>query len=140
MPRLTMNAPCEDFLPCEAGGGDYITLLKPRVMSLVVFTALVGMMLAPQPIHPLSGLLAIICIAVGGGASGALNMWYEADIDALMSRTQSRPIPAGLIQRDSVLVFALSLAAFSVFIMGIFINWFAAGFLAFTIFFYAVSG
>jgi len=128
----------KEFLPCEAGWRDYMALLKPRVMSLVVFTALVGLVLAPQPINPLLGVLAILCIAVGGGASGALNMWYEADIDALMNRTQSRPIPAGIIDRDSVLVFALSLAAFSVLIMGIFINWFAAGFLAFTIFFYAV--
>jgi len=128
----------EESPPCEAGWRDYAALLKPRVMSLVVFTAWVGMMLAPQPVNPFLGTLAILCIAVGGGASGALNMWYEADIDALMSRTKLRPIPAGIIGRDSVLIFGLSLAAFSVLIMGIFINWFAAGFLAFTIFFYAV--
>jgi len=135
---LTIDALHENFLPGEACWPDYIALLKPRVMSLVVFTALVGLVLAPQPIHPLTGLLAIICIAVGGGASGALNMWYEADIDALMNRTKTRPIPSGLIHRDSVLIFALTLAGFSVLIMGIFINWFAASFLAFTIFFYAV--
>jgi len=84
------------------------------------------------------GLLAILCIAVGGGASGALNMWYEADIDGLMKRTQARPIPSGLVRRDEALVFALILAAFAVLTMGLFINWFAAFFLAFTIFFYAV--
>jgi len=124
--------------PSQAGWGDYFSLLKPRVMALVVFTALVGLMLAPQSIHPFLGFLAILCIAVGGGASGALNMWYEADIDALMNRTKMRPIPAGIIKRDEALIFALTLAAFSVSIMGIFINWFAALFLAFTIFFYAV--
>jgi len=124
--------------PSSAHSGDYLTLLKPRVMTLVVFTALVGLIVAPQPINPLLGFLAILCIAVGGGASGALNMWYEADIDALMQRTRKRPIPAGLITRDNVLYFGLTLAAFSVIIMGLFINWFSAGFLGFTIFFYAV--
>jgi len=124
--------------PSLARGHDYIILLKPRVMALVVFTALVGLMIAPQPLHPLLGVLAILCIAVGGGASGALNMWYESDIDALMQRTKSRPIPAGLVSRDSVLIFALILAAFAVLVMGVFINWFSAAFLGFTIFFYAV--
>jgi len=140
-PLVASSLPVDDFSsssPSEAGWRDYFALLKPRVMGLVVFTALVGLVLAPQPINPFIGFLAILCIAVGGGASGALNMWYEADIDALMNRTKTRPIPAGLIERDSVLIFALSLASFAILIMGIFVNWFASGFLAFTIFFYAV--
>jgi len=137
----TSPSPNGDFgayLPSQAGWRDYLALLKPRVMALVVFTAFVGLVLAPEPIEPLLGLLAIICIAVGGGASGALNMWYEAELDGLMKRTQSRPIPSGLVRRDEALVFALILAAFAVLTMGLFINWFAALFLAFTIFFYAV--
>jgi len=140
-PLVVTSLPVDGFSsssPSEAGWRDYFALLKPRVMGLVVFTALVGLVLAPQPINPFIGFLAILCIAVGGGASGALNMWYEADIDALMNRTKTRPIPAGLIERNSVLIFALSLASFSILIMGIFVNWFASGFLAFTIFFYAV--
>ena len=91
--------------PSEADANDYIILLKPRVMSLVVFTALVGMMVAPNPINPVLGFLAILCIAVGGGASGALNMWYDADIDAIMKRTKKRPIPAGKLTGGEVLVF-----------------------------------
>jgi len=118
--------------------GDYMALLKPRVMSLVVFTALVGLVVAPGHMNPVLAALAILCIAVGGGASGALNMWYDADIDALMKRTRSRPIPAGLITRGQVLVFGLVLSGFSVLVMGVFINWFSAAFLAFTIFFYVV--
>ena len=121
-----------------ADANDYIILLKPRVMSLVVFTALVGMMVAPEPINPVLGFVAILCIAVGGGASGALNMWYDADIDAIMKRTRKRPIPAGKVTGGEVLVFGLVLSALSVFTMGIFINWFSAAFLAFTIFFYVV--
>lgn len=124
--------------PSEANANDYMSLLKPRVMSLVVFTALVGMLVAPVSINPVLGFLAILCIAVGGGASGALNMWYDADIDAIMKRTQKRPIPAGKISGGEVLVFGLVLSALSVLTMGIFINWFSAAFLAFTIFFYVV--
>ena len=124
--------------PSEADANDYIILLKPRVMSLVVFTALVGMMVAPNPINPVLGFLAILCIAVGGGASGALNMWYDADIDAIMKRTKKRPIPAGKLTGGEVLIFGLVLSALSVLTMGIFINWFSAAFLAFTIFFYVV--
>ena len=108
--------------PSEADANDYIILLKPRVMSLVVFTALVGMMVAPDPINPVLGFLAILCIAVGGGASGALNMWYDADIDAIMKRTKKRPIPAGKLTGGEVLVFGLVLSALSVLTMGIFIN------------------
>ena len=87
-------------LPAEADGGevrDFIALLKPRVMSLVVFSGLVGLALAPGPIHPVLGFVAVLCIAIGAGASGAINMWYDADIDAIMSRTQKRPIPAGKV-------------------------------------------
>jgi len=124
--------------PSIARARDYLALLKPRVMALVVFTALVGLVLAPEKLNPSLALLAILCIAVGGGASGALNMWYEAELDARMQRTKARPIPSGLIRRDEALIFALTLASFSIVIMGLFVNWFAALFLAFTIFFYAV--
>ncbi|MAZ82852.1 MAG: protoheme IX farnesyltransferase [Rhizobiales bacterium] len=117
---------------------DFFALLKPRVMSLVVFTALVGMLVAPGHINPAIGFIAILCIAIGGGASGALNMWYDADIDAVMGRTANRPIPAGRIEGSTALGFGLTLAAFSVVTLGLAANWLAAGLLAFTIFFYAV--
>ena len=128
-------------LPAYAGGArveDYVQLLKPRVMSLVVFTAFVGLLLAPGGINPIIGLISILCIAVGAGASGALNMWYDSDIDRVMSRTANRPIPAGRIERDHALAMGLVLSAFSVLLLGLAANWFAAGLLAFTIFFYAV--
>jgi len=124
-----------------AGGArveDYLALLKPRVMSLVVFTAFIGLLLAPGGINPVIGAIAILCIAVGAGASGALNMWYDADIDAIMSRTANRPIPAGRMERDHALAFGLILSGFSVVLLGLATNWLAAGLLAFTIFFYAV--
>lgn len=117
---------------------DYLALLKPRVMSLVVFVALVGMLVAPGGINPIIGLIAIICIAIGAGASGALNMWYDADIDAVMSRTQNRPIPAGRATRGEALAFGIILSVFSVTLLGLATNWVAGAFLAFTIFFYAV--
>ncbi|MDP1732334.1 MAG: heme o synthase [Devosia sp.] len=117
---------------------DYFALLKPRVMSLVVFTAFVGLLLAPGGINPVVGFIAILCIAVGAGASGALNMWYDADIDAVMSRTANRPIPAGRLERDHALALGLVLSVFSVVLLGLAANWLAAGLLAFTIFFYAV--
>ena len=122
----------------EARVEDYLALLKPRVMSLVVFTALVGLLLAPGGINPFVGAVAILCIAIGAGASGALNMWYDADIDAVMSRTANRPIPAGRMERDHALAFGLVLSVFSVALLGLATNWLAAGLLAFTIFFYAV--
>ncbi|MGX9991739.1 heme o synthase [Rhizobium sp. Z1P35] len=122
----------------EASARDYFELLKPRVMSLVVFTAFAGLVLAPGHIHPVLGLIAILCIAVGAGASGALNMWYDADIDAIMSRTANRPIPAGRIAPSEALAFGLVLSGFSVVILGLAVNWLSAGILAFTIFFYAV--
>ena len=118
--------------------GDYLALLKPRVMSLVVFTALVGMAAAPATLNPALAAIALIAIAAGAGASGALNMWYDADIDRLMRRTAARPVPAGRLSREEALGFGLVLAAFSVTILGLAANWLAAGLLAFTIFFYVV--
>ncbi|MGN6549005.1 MAG: heme o synthase [Pararhizobium sp.] len=122
----------------EGGARDFFLLLKPRVMSLVVFTAFTGMVLAPGHIHPLMGAIAILCIAVGAGAAGALNMWYDADIDAVMSRTAGRPIPTGRVRPDEALVFGLVLSAFSIVTLGLLVNWLAGALLAFTIFFYAV--
>ncbi|BCH53510.1 heme o synthase [Agrobacterium vitis] len=122
----------------EAGAKDFFALLKPRVMSLVVFTAFAGLVLAPGTINPILGVIAILCIAVGAGASGALNMWYDADIDAVMTRTARRPIPAGRIRPQEALAFGITLSVFSVSILGLAVNWFAAAFLAFTILFYAV--
>ena len=118
--------------------GDFIALLKPRVMSLVVFTALVGMVVVPFGVHPVIGAAALLAIAVGAGASGCLNMWWDADIDAVMVRTSRRPIPAGRITPGEALAFGLSLSVGSVLTLGLIANWAAAGLLAFTIFFYAV--
>src|SRR5262245_16394381 len=123
--------------PSMAGVEDYIALLKPRVMSLVVFTALVGLVVAPGHLHPVLGLASPLCIAVGAGAAGALNMWYDADIDALMSRTASRPVPAGRVTPREALSFGMTLSVGSVLMLGLVANWFAAALLAFTIFFYA---
>ncbi len=120
----------------EARPGDYFALLKPRVMSLVVFTGLVGMVLAPGSLHPTLAITALLCIAVGAGASGAINMWYDADIDAIMARTRSRPIPQGRITRDEALGFGSVLAVGSVLVMGLAVNWVAAAILALTIAFY----
>lgn len=117
---------------------DYIQLLKPRVMSLVVFTALTGLVCADTPINPILAAVAILCIAVGAGASGALNMWYDADIDAKMRRTRGRPVPAGRVQGADALALGIVLSLFSVMLMGMALNWLAAALLAFTIFFYAV--
>jgi heme o synthase len=121
-----------------ASAGDFFALLKPRVMTLVVFTALVGLVAAPGKMHLGLAAIAILCIAVGGGASGALNMWYDADIDAKMARTANRPIPGGRILPGEALGFGLFLSAISVMTLGMATNWVAAGLLAFTIFFYAV--
>ena len=117
---------------------DYVALLKPRVMSLVVFTALAGLLIAPGHMHPVLAFAALLSIAVGAGASGALNMWYDADIDAIMTRTRQRPIPAGRITPGEALAFGLTLSAMSVFTLGVVTNWVAAGLLAFTIFFYVI--
>jgi protoheme IX farnesyltransferase len=122
----------------EAGIGDYWALLKPRVMSLVVFTALVGLILAPGDLHWVKGVVAILCIAIGAGASGALNQWYDADIDAVMARTAGRPVPAGRISPDAALEFGMVLSFFSVAAMAVLVGYVPAALLAFTIFFYAV--
>ncbi|MEM1341339.1 MAG: heme o synthase [Pseudomonadota bacterium] len=122
--------------PGDAGFGDFVELLKPRVMSLVVFTALVGLLVAPVGIDPMIGFAGILFVALGAGASGALNMWYDADIDALMQRTRGRPIPSGRVTRSEALGFGLALSGISVAMLGLATNWIAAGLLAFTIFFY----
>ncbi|MWD27664.1 protoheme IX farnesyltransferase [Aquicoccus sp. SCR17] len=122
----------------EAGFGDYFALLKPRVMTLVVFTALVGLLAAPVPVHPMIGFAALLFIAVGGGASGALNMWWDADIDKVMRRTKGRPIPAGRVTPDEAKALGLTLSVFAVVMLGLASNLVAAGLLAFTIFFYVV--
>ncbi|MER9339577.1 heme o synthase [Mesorhizobium sp. M0601] len=126
------------FRMSEATAGDFFALLKPRVMSLVVFTAFVGMVAAPVTINPLLAVIAILAIAIGAGASGALNMWYDADIDAVMTRTAGRPVPAGRIRPGEALSFGLVLSVLSVMTLGVLVNWLAASLLAFTIFFYAV--
>jgi heme o synthase len=125
-------------LVSEAGVGDYLALMKPRVMSLVVFTALVGLVVAPVHVHPVIGFTALLCIAVGAGAAGALNMWFDADIDALMARTSRRPIPSGRIAPGEALAFGMTLATGSVVVLGLLVSWLAAALLAFTIFFYIV--
>ncbi len=117
---------------------DFFALLKPRVMFLVVFTALVGMVVSHPNVHPVVAFVSLLMIAVGGGASGCLNMWWDADIDAVMTRTAKRPIPAGKIQPGEALAFGVTLSAGSVIILGLVSNWLAAGLLAFTIFFYVV--
>ena len=118
--------------------GDYVALLKPRVMSLVVFTAFVGLMAAPVSLHPVESFCAILFIAIGAGASGSLNMWWDADIDAVMRRTKARPIPSGRTTPDAALGLGVALSGLSVLMLGLAANWHAAGWLAFTIFFYAV--
>jgi protoheme IX farnesyltransferase len=118
--------------------GDFFALLKPRVMSLVIFTGLAGIVVAPGHIHVLSAFTALLCIAVGAGASGALNMAYDSDIDGLMARTATRPIPLGHVAREEALAFGWGLSVASVAVMGLFINMVAAALLAFTILFYVV--
>jgi protoheme IX farnesyltransferase len=127
--------------PADSVGGsigDFLALMKPRVMSLVVFTALVGMVLAPEQPHPALAVIALLCIAVGAGASGALNMWWDADIDACMQRTASRPIPRGHVTPDEALTFGTILAIGSVLTLGLTVNWVAGGLLAGTIAFYVL--
>ncbi len=128
-------------LRAEVAGGsvrDYVALLKPRVMFLVVFTALTGISIAPGGIHPVIAVASLIAIAVGAGAAAALNMWYDADIDGLMRRTARRPIPAGRLAAKEALAFGLVLAVGSVTVLALAANWLAAALLAFTIFFYVV--
>ena len=135
-----MATPAVNVIPATgvAGWRDYVQLLKPRVMSLVVFTALTGMVCAGRPTNPILGAIAIFAIAVGAGGSGALNMAYDGDIDALMRRTRSRPVPSGRIQPADALALGVTLSLFSVMVLGIATNWLAAGLLAFTIAFYGV--
>ncbi len=118
--------------------GDYLRLLKPRVMSLSVFTALAGMVAAPGAVHPLIGVVALVFIAIGAGAAGALNMWYDADIDSIMSRTAMRPIPRNRVPADEALTLGLVLSGGSVFCLGVLVNWVAGGLLALTIIYYLV--
>ena len=118
--------------------GDFLALLKPRVMSLVVFTGLAGMVAAPGHVHPLTAFTALLCIAVAAGASGCLNMAYDSDIDGLMTRTATRPIPMGVVAREDALAFGWTLSVAAVATMGLFVNFLAAGLLAFTVFFYIV--
>src|SRR3989449_8567848 len=117
---------------------DFLALMKPRVMLLAVFTAFAGLMIAPVSLDPLLGSLAMVAIAVGAGAAGMLNMWYDADIDAVMTRTARRPIPRGRISRPEALAFGLFLSCGAVLVLGMATNVAAAGLLAFTIFFYVV--
>jgi heme o synthase len=117
---------------------DFVALTKPRVMTLVVFTGLAGMLAAPAQLHPVLAFTAILCIALGAGAAAALNMWYEADLDALMKRTRNRPLPAGRMDRGAALHFGVGLSFFSVLLMGVAVNWLAAGVLAVSILFYVL--
>src|SRR5262245_31741411 len=121
-----------------ARAADYCELMKPRVMSLVVFTAMVGLLTAPDPVAPAIGVLTIVCIALGAGAAGALNMWYDADIDAVMSRTASRPIPQGRLRRGEALAFGLTFAVSSVMLLALLVGALAAVLLALTIAFYVL--
>jgi heme o synthase len=123
--------------PSLASVSDYIALMKPRVMSLVVFTALVGLAVAPGALHPMTAFTALLCIAVGAGAAGSLQMWSDADIDAQMTRTQRRPVPMGRVKPGEAFAFGMTLAGFSVVTLGLLVNALAAALLAFTIFFYA---
>ena len=138
MTDLSLSAVSRSGALAEAGPGvgDYAALLKPRVMSLVVFTGFVGLYLAPGHLHPVLAAVAVLCIAVGAGASGAINMWYDRDIDALMRRTADRPLPAGRMAPGDALGFGCFLAATSVILMGLAVNWAAAALLALTIAFY----
>jgi len=134
--RLYEEAPRP--LVSQGTARDFYELLKPRVMQLVIFTALVGMLTAHEPINPIIGFVSILAIAIGAGASGCLNMWYDATIDGLMERTSKRPIPSGAIAPGEALAFGMTLSVGSVLFLGLITNWYAAGFLAFTIFFYVV--
>jgi len=136
MSETTATATFVRAVSADAEWRDYFALLKPRVMSLVVFTGWIGLFLAPGDIHPVIAGLAVLCIAVGAGASGAINMWFDRDIDAIMSRTQLRPIPAGKVDPESALTFGVILSAFAVMLMGLAVNWVAGAILALTIGFY----
>jgi protoheme IX farnesyltransferase len=134
---LQANAPVTSQTVIGTGSvGDYIELLKPRVMSLVVFSGFAGLIVAPGHLHPVLALTAILCIAVGAGASGAINMWYDRDIDAVMQRTRSRPLPEGRVEPSEALAFGVVLTLGAVGLMGLAVNWVAAGLLGFASFFY----
>lgn len=124
--------------PLPADWRDFLALTKPRVMSLVIFTGLCGLLAAPVPVNPVLGFTAILCIALGAGGSAALNMWWEADLDAQMKRTAARPLPAGRMSRESARDFGLILSLIAVLIMGVGVGYLAAAILAFSIFYYAV--
>jgi protoheme IX farnesyltransferase len=125
-------------IPLPTDWRDFLSLTKPRVMSLVIFTGLCGLLAAPVPVDPILGFTAILCIALGAGGSAALNQWWEADLDAKMKRTAGRPLPAGRMERSSARDFGVVLSVLSVLIMGLACGWLAAGVLAFSIFYYAV--
>lgn len=136
MTKTSVTTPEDDLRAVDPSVGDFVQLMKPRVMSLVVLTALTGLVAAPGGMHPFLAVVAILMIAVGAGASGALNMWYDADIDAKMARTAARPIPRGRIAADDALVFGIVLAVGSTLTLGLLVNWMAGGLLALTIAFY----
>jgi protoheme IX farnesyltransferase len=141
MDTITLNPAIDErLLPEEAAVSDYMTLLKPGVMSLVVFTGAVGLWMAPgaAEVHPLVQFITILCIALGSGAGGAINMWYDHDIDSIMKRTQKRPLPRGIIASSDALLLGIVLALVSVGLLGLATNWKAAGLLAFAILFYSV--
>lgn len=142
MPETAVKAEAiksEPLSGLESGSAaDFIALMKPRVMSLVIFTALIGMILAPGDMHPVLAISALVLIATGAGASAALNMWYDADIDAEMTRTKSRPVPAGRVDGEDALQFGLWVGGASVMSLAVLINYLSAALLGFTIFFYAV--
>ncbi len=133
-----LHPPVAPDLPLPASARDFWALLKPRVVSLVVFTGAVGLVASRAPVDPILGFAAILCIALGAGGSAALNQWYEADIDAKMRRTAARPLPAGRMERDTALQFGVGLCVFSVALMGLAANWLAATILAVSIVYYAV--
>ena len=139
MSDLTIPAaPASSAAPAGAGArvSDFVELLKPRVMSLVVFSGFAGLMVAPGDLHPVLAAVAILCIAVGAGASGAINMWYDRDIDSIMQRTRNRPIPTGRVDAEEAVSFGVVLAIGAVALMALAVNWLAAGLLAFAIAFY----
>jgi len=138
MTMATANNEQDANLVSTAMPADYYRLMKPRVMYLVIFTAVIGMLMAPGSINPIIACLAILCISIGAGASGSLNMWYDADIDVVMARTSDRPIPGGRVLPKEALTFGLVLSFFSVIMLGLLVNYLSAFLLAFTIFFYAV--
>lgn len=131
-------APIPAPLPITAEWRDFLALMKPGVVKLVVFTGFCGLLAAPGHINPVLAFTAVLCIALGAGASGALNQWYEADIDALMKRTKGRPLPDGRMDRQSALHFGVGVGAFSVLLMGVATNWLAASILAVSILFYVL--